>query len=95
MSLTDADVRRIAHLARLAVSDAEADAARGQLNGILEMVEALRAVDTTGIEPMAHAVEMSQPLRADAVTEADLRDKYQAAAPAVENGLYLVPKVIE
>ena len=95
MSINDADVRRIAHLARLAVSDAEVEAASGQLNGILAMVEALRAVDTTGIEPMAHAVEMSQRLREDAVTETDLRDKYQAVAPDVENGLYLVPKVIE
>lgn len=95
MSLSDADVRRIAHLARLAVSDDEVEAARGQLNGILEMVESLRAVDTTGVEPMAHAVEMSQPLRDDQVTEPDLRDKYQAAAPALESGLYLVPKVIE
>lgn len=95
MSLSDADVRRIAHLARLAVSDTEVEAARGQLNGIFAMIETLRAVDTTGVEPMSHAVEMSQPLRNDAVTEPDLRDKYQRAAPAVENGLYLVPKVIE
>lgn len=95
MSLSDADVRRIAHLARLAVSEPEIEAARGQLNGIFAMIETLRAVDTTGVEPMAHAVEMSQPLREDAVTEPDLREKYQAAAPAVENGLYLVPKVIE
>jgi aspartyl-tRNA(Asn)/glutamyl-tRNA(Gln) amidotransferase subunit C len=95
MSLSDHDVRRIAHLARLAVSDADVEAARGQLNGILDMVEALRAVDTTGIEPMAHAVEMGQRLREDVVTEPDRRDAYQAAAPAVENGLYLVPKVIE
>lgn len=95
MSLSDADVRRIAHLARLAVTDAETEAARGQLNGILAMVEALRAVDTAGIEPMAHAVEMSQRLREDVVSESDLRDKYQRVAPAVEDGLYLVPKVIE
>ncbi len=95
MSLSDADVRRIAHLARLAVSDAEAEAALGQLNGILSMVDALRAVDTTGIEPMAHAVEMSQRLREDTVTEVDRRDAYQATAPLVEGGLYLVPKVIE
>ncbi|MDX2219015.1 MAG: Asp-tRNA(Asn)/Glu-tRNA(Gln) amidotransferase subunit GatC [Burkholderiales bacterium] len=99
MSLSDADVRRIAHLARLALSDTEGDtdveAARGQLNGIFAMIETLRAVDTTGVAPMSHAVDMSQPLRPDVVTEPDLRDKYQAIAPAVENGLYLVPKVIE
>lgn len=99
MSLSDADVRRIAHLARLALSDTEGnvdvEVARGQLNGIFDMIEALRAVDTTGVEPMAHAVDISQPLRADVVTEPDLRDKYQGAAPAVEDGLYLVPKVIE
>lgn len=95
MSLSDADVRRIAHLARLAVSDADVAAARDQLNGIFAMIETLRAVDTRDVAPMAHAVEMSQRLREDAVTEPDLRDKYQQVAPAVENGLYLVPKVIE
>lgn len=95
MSLSDADVRRIAHLARLAVSDVDVEAARGQLNGIFAMIETLRAVETRDVAPMAHAVEMSQRLREDVVSEPDLRDKYQLAAPAVENGLYLVPKVIE
>jgi aspartyl-tRNA(Asn)/glutamyl-tRNA(Gln) amidotransferase subunit C len=95
MSLSADDVRRIAHLARLAVSDDEIAAVQGQLNGILGMVETLRAVDTTGVAPMAHAVEMTQRLRPDAVTEADRRAAYQAGAPAVENGLYLVPRVIE
>ena len=95
MSLSDADVRRIAHLARLAVSDAEVVSAGGQLNGILDMVETLRAVDTSGVEPMAHAVDMGQRLREDTVTETDRRAAYQRIAPAVEDGLYLVPKVIE
>jgi aspartyl-tRNA(Asn)/glutamyl-tRNA(Gln) amidotransferase subunit C len=95
MSLSADDVRRIAHLARLAVSDDEIAAVQGQLNGILGMVETLRAVDTTGVAPMAHAVEMTQRLRPDQVTESDRRATYQAGAPAVENGLYLVPRVIE
>ena len=95
MSLSADDVRRIAHLARLAVSEDEIAAVQGQLNGILGMVETLRAVDTTGVAPMAHAVEMTQRLRPDAVTEPDRRAAYQAGAPAVEAGLYLVPKVIE
>lgn len=95
MSLSADDVRRIAHLARLAVSEDEIAAVQGQLNGILGMVETLRAVDTSGVAPMAHAVEMTQRLRQDAVTEPDRRAAYQAGAPAVEAGLYLVPKVIE
>ena len=95
MSLSADDVRRIAHLARLAVSEDEIAAVQGQLNGILGMVETLRAVDTTGVAPMAHAVEMTQRLREDTVTEPDRRAAYQAGAPAVEGGLYLVPKVIE
>ena len=95
MSLSADDVRRIAHLARLAVSDDEIAAVQGQLNGILGMVETLRAVDTQGVAPMAHAVEMTQRLRPDAVTEPDRRSAYQAGAPAVENGLFLVPRVIE
>lgn len=95
MSLSADDVRRIAHLARLAVSEEEVAAVQSQLNGILGMVETLRAVDTAGVAPMAHAVEMTQRLRPDEVTETDRRAAYQAGAPATENGLYLVPRVIE
>jgi aspartyl-tRNA(Asn)/glutamyl-tRNA(Gln) amidotransferase subunit C len=95
MSLTLDDVRRIARLARLDVSAAEAEKTRDQLNGILSFIEQLQSVDTAGIEPMAHAVDVVQRLRPDAATEADRRDAFQAVAPETEGGLYLVPKVIE
>ena len=65
------------------------------LNNILGLIDAMQAVDTTGIEPLAHPLEATQRLRADTVTEQNQRDAYQAVAPAVENGLFLVPKVIE
>lgn len=95
MALTTEDVTRLARLARLRVSDEERMAVQGQLNGILGLIEAMRAVDTEGVEPMAHPQDVSLRLRADVVTETDHRDAFQAVAPQVEAGLYLVPKVIE
>lgn len=95
MSLTAADVARIAELARLELTPAEADRSLVQLNRVLELIEALQAVDTTGVAPMTHAGDMVLRLRLDAVTEPDRRDDYQQAAPAVDHGLYLVPRVIE
>jgi aspartyl-tRNA(Asn)/glutamyl-tRNA(Gln) amidotransferase subunit C len=95
MSLNLDDVSRIARLARIEISPAEAERTRDQLNGILAFVEQLQAVNTDGIEPMAHAVDVVQRLRADAVTEADQRETFQAIAPETEAGLYLVPKVLE
>jgi aspartyl-tRNA(Asn)/glutamyl-tRNA(Gln) amidotransferase subunit C len=95
MSLSPDDVRRIARLARIALQPAESAAVTERLNGVLAMVEQIRRVDTTGIEPMAHAQDVVQPLREDSVTETDQRERYQAVAPAVEEGLYLVPKVVE
>lgn len=95
MSLERADVQKIAHLARLAVSDAEADALVKDLSNILDLVAQMDAVDTDQVEPMAHPTDMVQRLRPDAVTETDQREAFQAHAPAVENGLFLVPKVIE
>ena len=95
MSLTLEQVQRIAHLARIEVSPAEAAATQGHLNEIFRLIEAMQAVDTQGVEPMAHAQDLSQRLREDAVTEADCRTAYQAVAPETEAGLYLVPKVIE
>jgi aspartyl-tRNA(Asn)/glutamyl-tRNA(Gln) amidotransferase subunit C len=95
MSLSLDDVSRIARLARIEISSAEAERTRAQLNGILAFVEQLQAVNTDGIEPMAHAVDVVQRLRPDAVTEADRRDAFQAIAPETEVGLYLVPKVLE
>jgi aspartyl-tRNA(Asn)/glutamyl-tRNA(Gln) amidotransferase subunit C len=95
MSLSTEDVRRIAHLARLAVTDTDVERTRNQLNGFFSMIETLRAVNTQGIEPMAHAVDVAQRLREDRVTEPNRRESFQALAPQVEKGLYLVPKVIE
>ncbi|MEI7430357.1 MAG: Asp-tRNA(Asn)/Glu-tRNA(Gln) amidotransferase subunit GatC [Betaproteobacteria bacterium] len=95
MSLTLEQVRRVAHLARIEVSDAEAESTLGHLNGIFSLIEEMQAVDTQGIEPMAHAQDLAQRLREDRVTEENRRQAFQAIAPDVEAGLYLVPKVIE
>jgi aspartyl-tRNA(Asn)/glutamyl-tRNA(Gln) amidotransferase subunit C len=95
MSLSLDDVRRIARLARIEVTDAEAAAVRGELNGILGLVEQLQAADTRGVEPMSHARDVGLRLREDAVTEADQHRAFQAVAPQVEADLYLVPRVIE
>jgi len=95
MSLTLEQVQRIAHLARIEISETEARTTQSHLNGIFQLIEQMQAVDTKGIEPMAHAQDLAQRLRADAVTEVDRRAAYQAVAPEIEAGLYLVPKVIE
>ena len=95
MSLTLEQVRRVAHLARIEVSDAEANNTLGHLNGIFTLIEAMQAVDTRGVEPMAHAQDVAQRLRPDVVTEVDRRDAFQAIAPDTEKGLYLVPQVME
>jgi aspartyl-tRNA(Asn)/glutamyl-tRNA(Gln) amidotransferase subunit C len=88
-------IHRIARLARLELSAGEADAMREQLNGILAMVGEMSAVDTTGIAPMSHPQEVTQRLREDRVTETDQRELFHSLAPEVEDGLYLVPRVIE
>jgi len=95
MSLDQEAVSRIAHLARLGVDEAEYDTYTRNLSDILSFVEQLNAVDTTGVEPMAHPLDASQRLRADEVSENDQRERFQRIAPKVEAGLYLVPKVIE
>lgn len=95
MALERSDVEKIAHLARLGLNDADIPQTTATLNNILGLIDAMQAVDTTGIAPLAHPLEATQRLRADAVTESNHREAYQAIAPAVENGLYLVPKVIE
>lgn len=95
MSLSTDDIRRIARLARIDISDNDAAATQTRLNAIFSLIETMQAVDTTGVAPMAHAQDVAQRLRADTVTETDRRDAYQAVAPAVESGLYLVPRVIE
>lgn len=95
MSLSHDDVRKIAYLARLAVSDAEVDAYARSLSSILDFVEQMEAVNTDHVAPMAHPQDTAQRLRDDVVSEADQRERFQSIAPAVEAGLYLVPKVIE
>ena len=99
MSLAPDDVARIARLARIAVEPEQHPELLSRLNRVLELVDEMRAVDTTGIEPMAHALDAylpaAQRLRTDEATEPDRRELYQSVAPAVEEGLYLVPKVIE
>lgn len=95
MALERSDVEKIAHLARLGLAEAEIPRTTETLNNILGLIDQMQAVDTDGIEPLAHPLEATQRLRADQVTETNRRDAYQAIAPAVENGLYLVPKVIE
>ena len=95
MSLSKEGVARIAQLARIELSAAESATTQNQLNDILGFMARLQAVDTTDIEPMAHAVDVVQRLRPDLVTETDRRADFQVIAPEVEGGLYLVPKVIE
>lgn len=104
MSLSSTDVKRIAHLARIEVSEADVAASLQKLSGILGLIEQMQAVDTTGITPMSHAQDVMQRLREDVVTETNQRELFQSIAPAVGNGsaepavdhgLYLVPKVIE
>jgi aspartyl-tRNA(Asn)/glutamyl-tRNA(Gln) amidotransferase subunit C len=95
MSLSDDLIRRIARLARIAIHPAETGEVAGRLDRILGLIDQMQAVDTAGIEPMSHALDVVQRLRPDEVTETDRREQYQQVAPAVEGGLYLVPKVIE
>ena len=93
--LSREQITRIALLARLELSEAEATDMGEKLNDILAMVDQMSAVDTSNVEPMSHPQEMMQRLREDAVLEPNQRELFQSIAPAVEDGLYLVPKVIE
>ncbi len=95
MSLTADQIRQVAHLARLELGPEQVDRYARELSNILEMVGQLSRADTSGAEPMAHPLDMTQRLRPDAVTEANRREALQAHAPAVQHGLYIVPKVIE
>lgn len=95
MSLSADQIRQVAHLARLELRADEVDHYAGQLSRILEMVSQLTAADTQGVAPMAHPLAMVQRLRPDEVTEPNRREDYQAHAPAVQDGLFIVPKVIE
>ncbi len=99
MSLTPQDIDRIANLARLALKPDEAAHAQNKINGFFQLVEAMQGVDTSGVVPLAHPIEVVQPmalrLREDVASEPNAREANQRSAPAVERGLFLVPKVIE
>jgi aspartyl-tRNA(Asn)/glutamyl-tRNA(Gln) amidotransferase subunit C len=95
MSLTPTDIEKIAHLARLQIDDADVPHYSRDLSNIIDLVNQMEAVDTTGVTPMAHPQDAVQRLREDVVTEVNQRDVFQSVAPSTEAGLYLVPKVIE
>ena len=95
MSLSRTDVEKIAHLARLGIEESDVDGYATDLSNILGLVDQMNAVDTTGIQPLAHPLDAVQRLRTDEVCEDDQREHFQEIAPQVEDGLYLVPKVIE
>lgn len=95
MALDSKDVKNIANLARLALDDQQIEQYRTDLSNILDLVEQMNAVDTDDVQPLAHPTDAVQRLRADVVTESNQREKYMANAPAQEQGLFLVPKVVE
>jgi len=95
MSLTVKEVNKIAHLARLNLSSDDLERYVPQLSRILDFIEQMNEANTAQIDPLAHPLDLSQRLRVDAITEQDLREKFQRIAPQTEAGLYLVPKVIE
>lgn len=100
MSLALSDVKRIANLSRLELTEAQAEQTLEKLNGIFALVEQMKAIDTSGVEPLSHPIAAIEPalalrLREDVVTESNRREDYQQPAPATQDGLYLVPKVIE
>ena len=93
--MSDIDIRHLGALAQLKLSDAEAEAVTRDLAGIIEMVDQMQAMDTDGVRPLAHPLDTAARLRPDEVTEIVDRDLYQAGAPETEDGLYLVPRVVE
>ena len=95
MAIEQDEIEKIAELARIRITDDQIGEVTQRITESLGMVDQLQAADTAGIEPMANPLDAIQRLRADEVTETNRRDAFQAIAPAVENGLYLVPKVIE
>ena len=95
MGIDRNEIARIAHLARLQVGDEAAAQTAKELGNILDFVGQMNAVDTSGVTPMAHPLDAGQRLREDQITETDRRSEFQACAPLVEDGLYLVPRVVE
>ena len=95
MSVDQTEIEKIAELARIRIAPEQVPEVTSAIAGILEMVDQMQAVDTSAVEPMANPLDARQRLRADEVTESDARSAFQAIAPATEDGLYLVPKVID
>ncbi len=95
MSITHDEIKKIAHLARIKITEEEADATIKKLSGILNLIEDMKKVDTTNISPMSHGQSVTQRLREDIVTEKNQREKLQKIAPQVTHGLYIVPQVME
>ena len=95
MALDKSEVEKIAHLARLHISEEDVGEVTKRITDILTLIDQMQSVDTDNVEPLAHPLDVVQRLRADEVTEADQRDKLQQLAPQTEQGLFLVPKVIE
>ncbi|OFE12644.1 asparaginyl/glutamyl-tRNA amidotransferase subunit C [Pseudohongiella acticola] len=95
MALDNTDVEKIAHLARLQISESDTLEVAQRISNILNMIDQMQNVDTSQVAPMAHPFDATQRLRPDVVTETNQRDQYQKIAPATQDGLYLVPKVIE
>jgi|TARA_B110000261_G_C12866933_1_gene270745 aspartyl-tRNA(Asn)/glutamyl-tRNA(Gln) amidotransferase subunit C len=95
MTINQEDIKKIAHLARINISSDESILLEKKLTGIMELIDQMQKVDTDGVEPMSHALNISQPLRADQVTESDIRKKTMPLAPETQESLFIVPQVIE
>lgn len=95
MAFDKSEVEKVAQLARLHMSEAETAEVASRITDILALIDQMQSIDTDGVEPLAHPLDVTQPLREDRVTEINRRDELQTLAPATEDGLYLVPKVIE
>ena len=95
MALDKTEIEKIAHLARLHSSESETEEVTTRITDILALIDQMQSVDTEGVEPLAHPLDLEQRLRADAITEENQRDRLQKLAPASEDGLYLVPKVLD
>ena len=95
MSINKEEIKKVAHLARINVSQPELEQVEKKLIGILTLIEKMQEVNTDAIEPMSHALDINQPLREDKVTEKDIRDKSLPLAPHSEQSLFIVPQVIE
>lgn len=95
MAIASSDIAQLAHLARIALPEDQVEQVTQRITEVLALVDQLQAVDTTGVEPMAHPLDAMQRLRSDQVTESNQREAFQTIAPATEDGLYLVPRVIQ